>query len=564
MSFLLVILYFIAMMVWMNIKNIPPHHVLVFSAVLFTLGGFIPLQRWGTTILNSSFLTIFFLVLMSGVIKRQPWLYKVQMKSVSTIHPFFIVMLIMMLSMFINNIPLVMILLPMIHEKVKQSHQKWWIALSYASIFGGMLTLIGTSTNLLVNAWLLEYGYTPFTFFETGLFSFPVVVLAAGLLLRELSVQSSLIKSHLSTNLEDHVIGFKIHQDSNLRGLTFNEAKQAYLNHVNTLMICRREETYFPIRDDFLLQEDDILVFIQDEQVINELSRISGVSPCQTPLQLNNVHLIEAIVIHDFHQNISESKLESSINGRIFAVIHQGRVFIKNFNDVIPQSKDLMLVIKHTKDDIIHPYLSQVSVHTHHEEVSFKNTLATVLFVIAIVLGALGWVPYVISIPILLIISLLNQDVSLKDLALETQPKLILSLYAGLVLAQVFQSPNVKSEMLLLLSGVLTNVPVWIFLAVIVLLTLLFTELMNNGVAAMMMLSLAYNLNEIFNLDFKVIVLMITILASASFMNVLGYQTHLIVLNAGRLKSRDFTLVGWKFTVLFAIGVFFLGLLRIM
>jgi len=93
-------------------------------------------------------------------------------------------------------------------------------------------------------------------------------------------------------------------------------------------------------------------------------------------------------------------------------------------------------------------------------------------------------------------------------------------------------------------------------------LTLVFTELLNNGVAAMMMLSLASMINEIIELDFRVIVLMITILASASFMNVLGYQTHLVALNAGRLKPFHFIKMGWKYSIIFLLGVIMLGLIR--
>lgn len=93
---------------------------------------------------------------------------------------------------------------------------------------------------------------------------------------------------------------------------------------------------------------------------------------------------------------------------------------------------------------------------------------------------------------------------------------------------------------------------------------MMFTEVMNNGVAATMMLSFSAMLNDVVQVEFRVLVLMIAILASASFMNVLGYQTHLVVLNAGRLKPTQFLSMGWKYTLLFLVGVITLGLLRIL
>ena len=564
MNLLGLMIYFSAMLTWMSVKNIPPHFVLLASALGFTILGWIPLISWINISVNPSLLTIFFLVLMSGVIKRQPWLYKIQMSAVASVHPSLILLLILGLSMVVNNIPVVMILLPMIHEKVKSSHQRWWIALSYASIFGGMLTLIGTSTNLLVNAWLLDHGYESLSFFETGVFIFPVVILAVIILLKDLKPKPHDPKVETYAQLQDHLIGFEVNETSPLIGLTLREASVHHLNQSYATLILRDGKTVFPLNEFTQLQAHDQLYFGGDVELFHHLTQYRGLDLIETKTNWEQVHLVEAMVIKDFHQSIKDIKLKDILNGIIIGIVRRGKPLIRAYKDVTLKSKDMVLLVMPAKEDLNHPAFQQVSRHSVSEHVTLRNTLVSVLFVIAIILGMFQIIPYIISMPILLLFSLVNHDVSIKSLLVETQPKLMLSLYSGLVLAQVFQTPVIQQDLIQYVSSFLLSVPTWAFIVFIGLLTILFTELMNNGVAAMMMLSLTAMLNQVVQLDFRVLVLMITILASSSFMNVVGYQTHLISLNAGRLKTSDFILMGWKYTSLFVLGVIALGLFHIM
>lgn len=564
MNLLGLLIYFISMIAWMNIKNIPPHLVLFASALLFSVLGWIPLISWWNILFNPSLLTIFFLVLMSGVIKRQAWLYKIQMRAVASVHPSLILLLIIGLSMVINNIPIVMILLPMIHEKVKTTHQKWWIALSYASIFGGMLTLIGTSTNLLVNAWLIEHHYPALGFFETGIFAFPITLIATLLLLHDLKSTKLDEVKETYAQLQDHLIGFEINVDSPLIGLSLKEASIHHLNQSYATLILRHGETVFPLTEHTILEVHDQLYFGGDVALFHHLTQFRGLDLIESKSAMNDVHLVEAMVIHDFHQSIKDVKLKDQLNGIIVGIVRYGQPLVKTYKDVILKTKDTVLIVMHSKEDLNHPAFQQVSRHSVSDKITFKNTMISGLFVLAIILGIFQWVPYIVSMPILVVLSLLNQDISIKALSYEAQPKLMLSLYSGLVLAQVFQASIIKEELSLYVATFLLNIPLWAFVISIGLLTMLITEVMNNGVAAMMMLSLTAMLNEVVQVDFRVLVLMIAILASSSFMNVLGYQTHLIVLNAGRLKPNQFFAMGWKYTLWFLIGVITLGLWRLM
>ena len=564
MNLLGLFIYFIVMIAWMNIKNIPPHLLLLVSALLFTFIGWIPLISWWNLLFNPSLLTIFFLVLMSGVIKRQPWIYKIQMKAVASVHPSLILCLIITLSTVINNIPLVMILLPMIHEKVKTTHQKWWIGLSYASIFGGMLTLIGTSTNLLVNAWLIEHQYPPLGFFETGVFAFPLTMIATLLLLHDLGKTKSTQVQVTYAQLHDHLIGFEINENSVLIGLTLKEASTQHLNQSYATLILRHGETVFPLNEHTILHAHDQLFFGGNVALFHHLTQFSGLDLIESKSVMDEVHLVEAMVIQDFHQSIKDIKLKDQLHGIIVGIVRYGQPLIRTYQDVILKAKDTVLIVMHAKDDLHHPAFQQVSRHSVSDKITFKNTIISVLFVFAIIGGVFQWVPYVVSMPILLVLSVLNKDMSLNALKVESQPKLMLSLYAGLVLAHVFQAPIIKAELSHHLGSFLTNIPLWAFVISIALLTMMFTEVMNNGVAATMMLSFSAMLSDVVQVEFRVLVLMIAILASASFMNVLGYQTHLVVLNAGRLKPTQFLSMGWKYTLLFLVGVITLGLLRIM
>jgi Na+/H+ antiporter NhaD/arsenite permease-like protein/Trk K+ transport system NAD-binding subunit len=564
MNLLAIIIYFVMILGWMSIKNIPPHFVLLSSAVLFSIIGWIPWLNWINVLFNPSLQTIFFLVLMSGVIKRQPWIYRIQMRAGSSLHPSILISLIMGLSMFINNIPIVMILLPMIHEKVKTSHQKWWIALSYASIFGGMLTLIGTSTNLLVNAWLIEQQHPPLGFFETGLFAFPIVLIATLILLKDVSSTSKVSKNEVYPELQDHLVGFEITQDSSLHQISLKDASVNYLNGSYCTLIVRDGMTLFPLNENTILLSGDHLYFGGNIDLFKHLFQFQGLRLIETKENYKKVHLVEALTLNNFHQSIGALKLKEQLNGIIIGIIRGGRPLVQSYKDVTLLEKDIVLIVMNAKDDLDHPSFQQVSRHAVMESISIKNTIVSIMFLGAILLGMFKIVDYSISLPILIVFSLINHDISLKGIIHETQPKLMLALYSGLVLAQVFQTPIIREELYFYLSAWLMTIPMWMFVIVIALLTILFTEVMNNGVAAMMMLSLVSLLYEVVRFDFRTIILMVTILASASFMNILGYQTHLIVMNAGRLKSLDFIQRGWKYSLCFVVGTVVLVLLRMM
>ena len=564
MNLLALIIYFTIMFGWMSIKNIPPHFVLLFSAFLFTVIDWISWSHWISVIFNPSLQTIFFLVLMSGVIKRQPWIYRIQMRAGLSLHPSVLLLLIMVLSMFINNIPIVMILLPMIHEKVKASHQKWWIALSYASIFGGMLTLIGTSTNLLVNAWLIENQYPSLGFFETGVFAFPIVIVATIMLLKDVTNSPKNKESETYPVLKDHLVGFEIIKGSSLHQISLKDASVNYLNGSYCTLIIRENMTLFPLHEDTILMVGDHLYFGGDVEMYKHLFQFRDLRLIESNEEYDKVHLVEALTLNNFHQSIGTLKLKEKLNGIIIGIIRGGKPLIQTYRDVILREKDILLIVMNDNNDLEHPSFQQISRHAVIESITVRNTIVSFLFFIAIILGMFGILDYTISLPLLIVFSLINRDISLKGIIYEIQPKLMLALYSGLVLAQVFQTPVIKEELFLTLSSWLITIPIWTFVVVIALLTTIFTEVMNNGVAAMMMLSLVSLLHEILVFDFRLIVLMITILASTSFMNVLGYQTHLVVMNAGRLKSLDFIKLGWKYTFCFVLGTIFLVLLRML
>jgi len=208
-------------------------------------------------------------------------------------------------SAFLNNTPIVAMMIPQVTRwsgSTQQSASRLLIPLSYAAIIGGMITLIGTSTNLVVSGMLDERGYEPLTMFELSWIGIPAIMLVIAYfnIIGYKWLPNRLNNNKLSRNTQSngYQFDYKIPENSKLDGLTVDRAglralEKAFLTHVY-----RNRQIIGPIGPQFILQSGDVLTLMGDVDFVDQLAIEKGLDRAVPRLKnvADELPLFEAVV----------------------------------------------------------------------------------------------------------------------------------------------------------------------------------------------------------------------------------------------------------------------------
>ena len=244
-----------------------------------------------------------------------------------------------LLSAFINNIPIVALFISLVRNWAVEhnlSPSKFLIPLSYASIFGGLLTLIGTSTNLIVSGMLQEAGGQGLGMFEIAKVGLPLAAVGTLYMVKVghklLPEKEDLLES-LKKNQREYLVKVSVEQSSDIAGRSVKAAGLRSLQGLYLIEIVRGDKVISPVNPEDIIQAGDKLIFTGQVDTIVQLQAIEGMklltsADDYTELYKNGeARIVEAVVSSNFpflNQTIKESNFRSHYNAAVVAVIRQG------------------------------------------------------------------------------------------------------------------------------------------------------------------------------------------------------------------------------------------------
>lgn len=486
------------------------------------------------------------------------------------------------ISAFMNNTPLVVIAIPLIQvlaRNVKISESRVMMSLSFVAILGGMMTLIGSSTNLLVSSTVTELGYHPIGFFD---FIIPGAILAGAgfiyvllVLPFVLPVRSNMAKDLVGSSTE-FVAELDVAEDSKLIGLECVNGVFPKLPDLNIKLIQRGGHLILPPFEGYAIEANDILIVAATrETLVSLLSKYPGFLLSEEEAEVieqdstaegeasSAAHAEESRVLAQIMitpaSRLVDMSLEHANFQRQYGVIVLGiqrraKVVRRRLGRIRLEAGDVLLVAgRHSTIDSMRDstHFIVLSGSKRDLPVPRKAPLAIGIFIATVVAAAMG----IISIPVAAfcgaVAMLITGCLNIVQATRSIDRKIFLLVGSMLALGIILESSGAARHIAeLVLSIPFANSPIEI-LSVLFLLVAIATNLLSNNACAILFTPIAMNLVSHITLPGGSIIdlpelLAITVIfaANCSFASPIGYQTNLLVMGPGQYRFRDFMKAG--------------------
>jgi len=481
------------------------------------------------------------------------------------------------MSAFLNNTPIVAMFTPTVRDwalKNRLSPSKYLIPLSYASIFGGICTLIGTSTNLVVNGFLLEANLRPLGMFELGKIGIPCAM--AGLFYMvffgyRLLPENKDLAVNISESGREYLVEMSIQANSPLIGKTVESAGLRNLTDLFLVQIHQAGRVLSPVKPSDRLNEGDHLCFAGTAGSMSKLSAFQGLVPrheesfCSTIQQSGKGKLVEAVVSRSspmLDKTIKEGNFRARYDAAVLSIYRNGEKLEGSLGKIVLRPGDTLLLL--TGDDFVKRWNHSrefylVSKATEFPAVNPRKTLVTLLTLTGMIaLSTFGILPIFQAAVLAAIVLLFTRCLTPVEArrSLEINVLVVIACAFGISKA-LDKSGAAQFIASRIIDAVRDFGPVGL-LAAVYLCTSLMTEVITNNAAAALVFPIALSASGQMGVDPMPFAIAIALGASASFATPIGYQTNLMVCGPGGYRFLDFLKIGTPLNILFMAASLFI------
>jgi len=474
----------------------------------------------------------------------------------------------------VNNTPVVAMMIPMvmnIARKTKTSPSKLLMPLSFASMMGGMLTLIGTSTTILasdVSARLLGHPFSMFEFTALG-----ALVLVSGCIYllfigRHLLPERIKPEEDLTEEFElgGYLTEVVVREDSPLRGETVGEALQALDLDVDVVQILRNGVAFPAPIANKQFRAGDMLLLRTNRETLLTLHDTQGLDPV-VPTRITDEDidieekgevLIEVVLLSDnpvVGETLRSANFMQRYDGLVLAIRRRGEVLSERIDEIPLRGGDTLLV--QASPRALQRFTSNRTfvVIQEREETSFRsNKTATAIGIVLAVVGLAALnVVSILPAALMGMLAMVATGCVRPNEVYRSVDWSVIFLLAGVIpLGVALERSGGAAYLAHYLAAVSMTLPPFAILLVFYLFTALITQVISNNASVILMIPVAVEAAELVGAEPFSFVMVVTFAASTALMTPVGYQTNLMVYGPGGYRFTDFFRVGAPLQLLLA------------
>lgn len=556
---------------------------------LFIVSAVLSPQEGFSGFINTATITVACMFVLSFAVFKSGLLNPIirLLTVLGRIHYFFALLSIILVSglfsAFINDTAVVALLMPVVLQMAKSMKipaGRLLMPLSFGALLGGVCTLIGTSTNILVSGITESYGLTPFTMFE---FTRPAIILTAAGVLYMVTIGALLLPGRKSENTEgsfeeslsDYIVEIKVLKNAADNGVAIGKSKLKNDYNVAILSVKKKYETIYSPNDDYILQENDELKIttspenllkIRSEtnlEIKNDEKLLGNFGVLKTTAK-NPEKLYKALIPAGSMfsgSSLADLYFGNRYNSNVLAIRRRDGILQGNISNISLKEGDMLLLI--TKSEVLKRLhengdLLIVNYYDPPQKINYKKAIPALLILTGVITAAvLNVAPIVITAMVGCLLLITTRIIKPEEAYNAIEWKVIFMLAGVLSMGTALQKTGGAEMIGAQISSLMNGSSPHALLAVVFLITFVATNVMSNNATAALMAPIAINIAQAMHYSERPFLLAVMFAASLSFMTPMSYQTNSMIYVPGNYRFSDYLKVGTPLNlIIWAIAVY--------
>ncbi len=476
------------------------------------------------------------------------------------------------LSAFMNNVGAVSLLMPVavrLSNRTKVPPSLLLMPLAFASLLGGMMTLIGTPPNIIISKFRQDEVGVPFSMFDFAMVGLPIAVAGVCFMTfvgwRLIPSRRASVAMGDTLDIEDYMTEVRAPYNSRCVGMLVRDLEDLTEENVAIVGLVRRGVVYGAPSSYEIIDANDIFIIEADPEGIKAFMDATGFvlegardirQEVNQSLGSGDVSVVEAIVVPDSSAHGSSARnlhLHAEFGVNLLGVSRRGTRFASQLGRIMWRAGDVLLL--QGKTEIVQGALRRLGLLPLAERElrvgqPRQLLIPVVVFGSAVALAALDILPIQISFAVAVAVLLITRLLTLHEAYRAVDWPVIMLLGAMIPVGEALETTGGAARIAAMIAGLGGDVPAWAMLGIVLVTAMLLSAVINNAAAVILMAPIGVGVAEVIGASSDPFLMAVAIGGSSAFMTPIGHQSNTIVMGPGGYHFADYLRVGLPLSVL--------------